>query len=271
MAEPVVGPTTDDAVRGPEHELLLRAALWVGADAVDAWRMWSAITTVDTLDPDSQWLLPLLFHNLQAQGVPSHLLVRYRHVYRHNWYKNQLRLRRAEAVIDSIEREQGASLILGGAAMALRCHDAIGVRPFESVQVLVRSGVCPHPDPTTDGAFAIDVRRWVFGGEHDEAAMARATEESWRGRRWRVLDSVDQLLDICLRRHEWDRRSKLFWIADAVTLVRRQRAIDWTVVDERATQIGLREHVASALRSITPLCAGAVLPHEWSSAGRLAS
>ena len=227
-----------------EHELLIRATTLEGAGAIDAWREWTARTNVDALDSDSQWLLPLLFHNLYAQGVAMSLLARYRNVYRHNWYKNHLALQRAGTAIDAL----GAPVIvLGAAAMALRLGIAAGARPFESVELLLSPQAAGHFTSAPPPAFA--VRRSIFGNPTDVAVVARATVVAWRHRQWFVLDPADQLVEICVRRHDWDRRSMLFWMTDAAFLLRRC-LLDWSRVARLAIDVGHQGHVAMALRAV---------------------
>src|SRR5919112_3519361 len=80
-----------------EQELLLRAALREGKEALDAWRQWLKTVGIDRLDFNSQRVLPLIYHNLrthlrtQDAKVPS--LGRLKGTYRHTWCKNQIVLR----------------------------------------------------------------------------------------------------------------------------------------------------------------------------------
>jgi len=112
--------------------LLVRAAVLPGACALDAWREWQHSTRMESLEPDSQWLLPLLYANLRRAGVPEPPLRRYANVYRHNWYKNQLLLRVAERLLSSV----GAPvLLLGEAALATGYYPLLGARPIESLNL----------------------------------------------------------------------------------------------------------------------------------------
>jgi len=72
---------------------LLRASLSDGPEALQAWQDWRAATDIDTLDQESYRLLPLLYDNLRRLGVDDPVLVRYRSVYKHMWYRNQLTFR----------------------------------------------------------------------------------------------------------------------------------------------------------------------------------
>ena len=58
----------------PEQELLLRAALLQGEASLKAWQEWKSTLDFDHIDPGSQRLVPLLYHNLQRQGVQDPLM-----------------------------------------------------------------------------------------------------------------------------------------------------------------------------------------------------
>lgn len=235
------------------QHLLLTAALARGDAGLDAWCAWRARTSVDTLDADSQWLLPLLYDTLRRAGVALEALARYRNVYRHNWYTNSLRVRQAE--VASAALPHGAVTLIGGAAMALRDYDSLGARPFATVSLLVRSAVATRPDVVAGPAAGnIDVRTSLFNDEVDDLVTARARRCTWRTTRWSVLDPADELVAICLARRAWDARSRLLWIADAVTLVRRHQDLNWHAVVTLAARLGLDAEVAGVL---------AWLEHHW--------
>ncbi len=253
----------------PEHDLLLRAALLRGPEAIDAWTQWRARTSIDALDSDSQWLLPLLDRNLRALGVPGDARVRYHNVYRHNWYKNQVLLRRAEPALHALQRARlqpvrlkpdatydGSVVLLGGAALALAHYDAIGARPFSVVEVLrpADRGGRRQPAETPAGQSACRFRASLFDDEEDEAVRRRAVPVAWKTLRALTLDPVDQLLDLCVRREQWDSRSRLFWLADAVTLLRRHPDLGWADAAATAQRIGAAAAVSTARELIDAWC-----------------
>ena len=81
--------------------------------------------------------------------------------------------------------------------MAMAHYDTIGERPFEGVETPAR-------------------RR----GPRRHSAWRHAPLE-WRSLRASSLEPIDQLVDICSRRGEWDALSGLLWLVDAATLLRR--------------------------------------------------
>ena len=234
-----------------EQDLLLKAALLQGPAGIGAWQAWRTATSVDTLDSDSQWLLPLLYHNLHAQGVEPAELLRYRNVYLHNWYKNNLTLKRAEPAIRLLQRNSRSLVIRSGAAMAMRYYDALGTRPFGPVAVLALAPAGTAASDSGHTAGDLDVRWSVFGAGVDEMMAERATASDWKTLQYRVLEPGDQLLDICMHKRSWDQRSALFWIADAVVLLRRQPDLDRDRVLALASRLGCAAEVAESLAQIT--------------------
>jgi hypothetical protein len=239
-----------------EQDLLLRAALLDGAAAIDAWHAWRERTSIDALDRDSQWLLPRLFYNLRANGVSLRQLGRYHHVYRHNWYKNNLALRRAQPLLDRLQEMDGRSpVVIGGAAMALQQSEAIGARPFEAVDVLVASssfGVAL--DPSESAVAGTVLRTSLFGTPWDDLVAARAIACEWMHARWLVPAPADHLVAIAVYGPEWDRRSNLLWLADAAMLIRRLTDRDWANVAALAYGTGRIDALASTLRLVSDRC-----------------
>lgn len=206
---------------GPNEtqRLLLWAVIGRNVNAVQAWREWRDLTDLEELDRDSQWLLPALDQNLRRLGVPGDSLTRYHNVYRHNWYKNHLALHRAAAAIRDL-RGRGPVVISGGAAMAMAHYDTIGERPFEGVEIL-------------HGAAARAASAW------------RHAPLEWRSLRGSSLEPVDQLVDICTRREEWDGLSGLLWLVDAATLLRRPE-VQWSRAEARAQALGQGDAIGPA-------------------------
>jgi hypothetical protein len=239
-----------------EQDLLLRAALLDGAAAIGAWHAWRERTSIDALDRDSQWLLPQLFHNLRANGVSLQQLGRYHNVYRHNWYKNNLALRRAQPLLNRLREMDGRSpIVIGGAAMALQQSEAIGARPFEAVDVLAASSSFGATiDPPESAVAEVVLRTSLFGAPWDDLIAARAIECEWMQTTWLVPAPADHLVAIGVYGWEWDRRSNLLWLADAAFLIRRLTDRDWVDVAMLTHDIGRIDALAETLRLVSDRC-----------------
>ena len=239
------------------QRLLLRAALGEGADALEAWQAWRAATVIDALDPDSQWLLPLLYRHLLALGVPRASLTRYERVYRHNWYKNHLTLTRVVDTMRTLERDGYAPVLAGSAALAVGTYADLGARPLASVRIQIDRPLHTPVDPPENHS-PITICAAPAASAGDAAMPIRTVIGQWAGRNVTLVHPVDQLLAIAAQRDSWDPRSSLLWIADVVTITQRHASADWHAIVDAAScdQPRLREtlHTALALagRALAP-------------------
>jgi hypothetical protein len=153
-----------------EQRLLLAAALGQGADARAAWAQWRATIDLEDIDGDSLRLLPLLARRLDdlADADPVRQVVR--GVYRKAWVQNQLLVRRAATVVDSLAAAEVPSIVLKGASLIRYFGGDWGARPMYDVDILV---------PTTKIVGALDVVD-TLGWKPEQAVTA-----SWV--RWREL------------------------------------------------------------------------------------
>ena len=113
---------------------LLRAAFLSGAAARSAWEAWRAEVDMEQYpDPGSFRLLSQVCRNVRALGVTDPILEKLQGIARQSWVKNQ----RAFAALAPIARTAGVDvLVLGTAAMALRCPDyAFETEPHWSLLV----------------------------------------------------------------------------------------------------------------------------------------
>lgn len=238
----------------PQHELMLRAALTHGASALAAWHAWARDADVERLDPDSQWLMPLLYANLRTEGVSHPLLIRCRNVYLHNWYKGHAVLHALAAWLRANPETTGGLVLLRGTAAALRSYATVGARPIESVD-LWRPGDPPERPgaaPTPPASFPCLVR--LHARMLDEAVdvdiARRAEPVAVMGVSCKIMSPADQLVHLCVDRDAWDSRSRLLWIADAVRLLERPAGIDWPRAWEVAARLGRSRMFARVLDSL---------------------
>lgn len=241
------------ALPSDEQRLLLRAALLDGAPARRAWLDWQARTNLETIDLESARLLPLLYDNLRRHGVAEAPLARYASVYRRTWAKNRLLFLRGAEVITALERSGVGTLLLKGAALALRHYASPALRAMEDLDLLV-------PRAQLDTARAVLAARGFSstaderpslrhslnladgrGGRIDlhwyasaEARRPGDDDELWRtavpvqieGVRSRALDPTFQLYHVCAHAYLSEARH-VRWLADAYVLSTSSAAIDW--------------------------------------------
>jgi hypothetical protein len=119
--------------------LLLKAALWQGEPALQAWQQWKERLNLETdiLDMGSFRLLPLLYHNLRVHGVDDPSMGRLKGIYRLTWYKNRLSLQVLAGVLGLLRSAGIETMVLGGAALTLLYYRDYGLRPMDSLDLLV--------------------------------------------------------------------------------------------------------------------------------------
>jgi Uncharacterised nucleotidyltransferase len=229
----------------PNQELLLRAALFDGAQAIPAWELWRQTVHFDDIDYRSQQLLPLVFHNLTKLGVSGPLLERSKGYYRLTWYKNHLRFHHLAGLLHDLHQAGIPTLLLKGAAMAVYYYRDPGLRPMEDFDLLV-------PWHQSDEAIEV-AQRWGFTSKFPIAAphgcdmvdsagrqldlhwfafhsvRTRGIDDTlWESARacklhhaaTHVLQPTDHLLHLCTRALCAPGGS-ICWIADALWLLKR--------------------------------------------------
>jgi hypothetical protein len=246
-----------------QHELMLRAALTHGASARAAWRAWARNADVENLDPDSQWVMPLLYANLRAEGVVHPVLVRCRNVYLHNWYKGHAVLHALAAWWRAVDGSTAGLVLLRSAATALRSYATVGARPIESVDLWRPTPASGNPpaDLTLPDPFPCPLRLHarMLDDAVDVEIGRRAEPVAVMGVSCRIMSPADQLVHLCVQRDSWDTRSRLLWMADAVRLLEGPAGIDWPTAWELAARIQRSQAFASALDDLRRLRA-CVLP-----------
>ena len=100
-----------------EQELLLKAALLIGTDAISAWQKWKTSVDINFLDHASINLLPLLYYNLTEQVIKDPIINRYKGTFRKTWYKNQLLMNELKALVSVFQKAGIKIMALKGIAL----------------------------------------------------------------------------------------------------------------------------------------------------------
>lgn len=274
-----------------QQELLLRAALVPGPEATDAWRRWSAVSDLDRLDPSSVHLLPKVYRSIQREGLTTAPdLGRLKGIYRQSWYRNQIVLRDTAPLVTGLAARGVQLLLLGGAAITLRYHRNLGVRPIDDPGILVaksdvsralgvlrEAGWRPRepcvPAATPKFTRLVDERgggldlHWRLLAEDSvpdaEVELWRAaTSVEWPGAHALVLDPVHQLLHLCLHGVRWRPVPDLRWIADAAAVLDvAASTLDWDRLVHAASRYHVSLPVLHGLAYLRELL-GEVMPAE---------
>jgi putative nucleotidyltransferase-like protein len=247
-----------------EQEMLLKAALLTGDEALDAWQQWKLTVNIDRLDQGSYRLLPKVYHNLKSERSSDSLMGKLKGVYRHTWYKNQLLFHRAAILLTSLQGAGIETLCLKGAAIIVLYYRDAGLRHMDDIDVLVRphqaleamrvlknSGWQPiHQDSESwltyehaaefrDNANRnVDLHWRVMwdGRPHvpDDDFWEAAVEIKIAGVETLALHPSDQLLHVCVHGANWNVVPPLRWVADAMTIIQSASPINWNRLIEQA-------------------------------------
>jgi hypothetical protein len=264
-------------------ELLLRAGIAQGPEALDAWREWYERNGLDHLDQASFRLLPLVYRNLSRQALPFEPAATLKGVYRRAWCENQILFGRIAALLAKLRSAGIPTMVLKGAAVSKLHYRDEGTRPMSDVDVLVPSkSVVAVADllsaeqwrrTTQPGRkFDANFRRYrhaaCFERRHKESvdvhwhALFMACDESvdeilWKravavnmnGQASLALDPTGQLLHAVL--HGFAANADIApirWIADAMAILRSTPAIDWAFLTDFCIAHRFHLFMAIALR-----------------------
>lgn len=275
-----------------EQELLLRACLLSGAECQEAWEQWRRVFEKGYVDKGSQRLLPLLYRNLQSQGIQEPSVDRFKAEYFRTWSQNQFSFRRAAPLIDAFNQAGIQTMILKGAALALHFYEDIGLRPMMDFDLLVHRNQVKlsmqllsdldwksrYPSPEAlvpfeqagefrdSGNQNLDLHWRVLW----EGRQGLGDDEFWAGNisteiegvPTHSLNSADQLLHVCVHGAKWNDTSSLRWIADAMMIIRSQKLkIDWARLVRQAQKRHLTLPMRDTLSYLDNLL-GAGIPLE---------
>jgi hypothetical protein len=254
----------------PRQELLLKAALLSGKEALDAWKKWQEkINWEEHLDQGSFRLLPLLYTNLHKHGLDDPVMGKLKGIYRNAWSKNQTLFHEMAKVIECLQNAGIKTILLKGASLSLLYYKNNGARPMADIDVLVpmkqaraacellqKAGwASPVPLSELDLTFghAIQLNN-RFDKEFDlhwrpfNACPDEYEKDFWDGAIPVKMSNVnslapgptDMLLHVIIHGMAWNPIPPIRWIADAITLINsRDFTIDW----QRLISIAQKNHL----------------------------
>jgi len=243
----------------PEQELLLKAALLKGEDAIAAWRGWAAAVDFDSLDAGSQRLLPLLYRNLAEHDVRHQALNVYKGFYRITWYRNRLLYHRITSVLSLLGSKGISAVLLKGAALAPLYYKDWALRPMDDFDLLVQTGdalktvdllclsgwspafsIPDESDLATRHActlidasgveFDLHWRVMAESGRNDADDDLRKNTRviDFGGVSVQVLSHTDQLFHVLVHGARWNAVAPLRWVPDSIMILREAGLkIDW--------------------------------------------
>jgi hypothetical protein len=264
MELPKVTTTAREGAFWPteDQELLLRATLLAGDEAVRAWERWKLRVDVDALDQGSYRMLPLLYRNLLALGIDDPIMKKLKGIYRYTWYRNRVLFDGVMVVLRSLHESGIPAMLLKGSALVVLHYQDHGVRPMYDVDLLVPAedalkaidilkGLGWSPTfgyPETFSSGFISVRHgWNFKNRADievdlhwrllpEYCSVDADRDLWESAVPALLQEVpavalcptDLLWQVCVHGLQWNEVPTIRWVADAMVILKTSLPfIDW--------------------------------------------
>ncbi len=247
------------------QELILRAALLQGDEAIDAWKEWKQTTNIDVLDFGSHRMIPQLYRNLLDHGVRDPLMEKFKGVYRYYLYKNERLLNATSKVLSSFHEAGIDTILLKGCALVSLYYEEPGRRPMQDADILVRvqhasaamallgrlgwssalGGPAPekwipirHSIPFADEeGRQIDLHwhlLWECWHAGDTDYWDTAIPITFRGLPALAVSPTNQLLHTIWHGARWNEVPPIRWIADAMAILNSsQTDIDWDLIVEK--------------------------------------
>ena len=244
-----------------EQERLLRLATSPPSD------LRGALDDLDVppLDPTSRRLLPLLYPTLRGLDARGPLLDAADAEYRWTASRNAALFERGGALVRELRSAGVATLALKGAALVARYYRDAGLRPMADLDLLVplkalfptllafqHAGWTPrytltpslirtrHAAPyTTADGFVCDLHWKIFPEPTPPAVedemWAASVDADLHGTEIRVLSPTDQLLHVCLHGARWAREPAVWWVGDAIAII-RAGGVDWSRIVSHAVR-----------------------------------
>jgi hypothetical protein len=276
----------------PQQELLLRACLLQGEDAIRDWEAWRPVLVEGPLDPASCRFLPLLYHNLMLNGVNDPLVEKLKEVYLRIWGENHLRFQIVTSLLKEFNQSRIETMLLKGTSLTLLMYEDYGLRPMGDIDLLVK------PCQAGESMRLLAQLGWKSDFETPEAFIfwepavpfSRHASECEIDLHWRLLDEghpgvsdvefwdqsipievddlktrslnpTDLLLHVCVHGTRWSEVSSVRWVADAMIILRSSRfKVDWSRLIEQAQKRHLTLPLKDTLSYLLNVFAAPVPP-----------
>lgn len=263
----------------PTQQLLIRAAMLDGDEALRAWRQWQTRQDMASLDPGSAVVLAKLYRNLTRLGVPESRILRLRDMYRQTWAKNQEAKTGLILALDRLASAGVPVIVFKGMPLALLYYRDLGARSMSDIDLLVRA-----PDLARASRLLTDAGWqpphvfppvWLFPYLHalayghstrveidlhwqaytvdcpavvERGLWSRAVTRTVDGVPLLAPDTTDLFVLTCFSGRKGDPQSVCRWVMDALVLVAAEESpIDWRVLGKRARATGLSVAVRECL------------------------
>lgn len=265
----------------PQQELLLKACLLTGDEAIAAWKKWQANNEIEQLDRGSYRLLPLLHHNLTELQIADPRIDELKKIYQNTLIKNQLLFASAARLFKVLQEHAVGIYLLKGSALSLLCYHDPGLRPMDDIDILIdidkvfpvmqlleqegwQAKSFASTKQITPGYlllrhghgfkkhFAMDLHWHVLSEccdqDDDMDFKQRSIPLQFQGLQVHTLSYTDHLLHTIVHGIKWDPTPSIRWIADAIYIINSAKSdLDWQLLVNEAEKRRLILEVKTAL------------------------
>ncbi len=279
--------------------LVLSAISHTGPEAVDAYRRWRALTTLDDAGRAASRVLPLFVDLVEREGLSDPELQRMQGVGRHIWTQNTLNVRILLAALDALAADGIRPMLLKGLALFLRSPEFMRKRASTDGDILVRPAELERSAALLrERGFEPKGQRWedfstplmesvtsgtslgqpgqrshldlhwrplsnIMNPALGEAIFARAEQREFQGRTVFLPSVADQLFLALARCEPWDTDEGLTRLVEAQLLLSiHGDDVDWPTLAELIGQYGL-EATACAFLADLERYAGVAVPADF--------
>jgi hypothetical protein len=262
-----------------EQELLLIAALADSDAAARAWHAWRSRMSLETADPGSLRLMPLVYWNLRRCGADDSMMAALKAHYIRTRYANRELLRRLEHLLLLFAERAIPTLVLKGAALGPSVYRDPGLRPMADLDIAVphchahgavelllgngwsRLGAAGPDDvrpafvPSLEFCAADGLQCDLHFSPFAENLAWEAVAPFWSAAiplrigeaQTLTLSASDQLLHTLAHGARANRIAPIRWVADAMWLLRGDTPILWDRLAAQAARLRLTLVVARTL------------------------
>jgi hypothetical protein len=257
------------------QEMLLRAALLDGNEALEAWRGWTSASLTVEDETLAFQVLPLAYRTIHPLDPRAKDLDLAKGVSKYVWVKNQVQVRFGGQVIEQLQSAGIDVLVMKGLALSLLHYPNRGLRLMNDIDLLVPReaakraievmGMTLRPkEPAVAAEERLPVEHgsaWLDGSGNEvdlhwySLWLSSPDSEFWSGAvpievdgvRSLTLCPTDHLLHVCAHGAAWHSELALRWVTDAVTLIRSAPEIDWDRLVSQAREREVTLTLADAM------------------------
>ena len=262
---------------------LLKACLFSGHLAEEAWKNWRSQVDFDAIDPASHKLVPLVARNSSLLSLDDPILEKCKGIYRYTWTNNQLRWNETlPALAGLIQAGVDQIVLLKGMAMLLYAYRDFGLRVMGDIDILIKKSQVAiggeylqndgwkqtvsrfdlknpaHLDSwhainfTRGPKLALDLH-WSIIQENcpsvDAAVLEGAEQIAVDNLNLYLPKPTDLLLQTCVHGMKYSPIPLIRWIADSMTILKISGPqIDWERLIDLAKQARVCNPLSLALQ-----------------------